>query len=333
MVSTLQIPNFVSDTASSNSLSSYALITVAYPKVASLGAFIPSLFVRKLAPGDLSFSASMAYDLRNACPSKVERLQREPKSVIHEDIKVVYDSYGSGLAAVVYIHGRTCSRALWIHQNPLYTRYRSILVDLPGHGESDKPEIDYDHELFSRSVKAVLDAEGVSRAVFVAHSMGGPVATMFLWLFPDTVAGIVYLDSFWRVPESYLTDEERTRLLQWRSDDINFRTKIEGLLTTATSAATRGAVISAMLATPTHVRSSAVSAGPHSYALPWEKMSQTPALHLAVQGAWYDGCWKHHLPNLEVREFLGLSHFLHMDDPDTINAAIEVFVVENKLLF
>jgi pimeloyl-ACP methyl ester carboxylesterase len=333
MVLTLQLPNFVSDTASSGSLSSFALTTVACLKVASLSAFMPSLFVQKMALGDLSFSASMAHDSRNACPLNVERLQSETKSVIHEDIKVVYDNYGSGLSAVVYIHGWTCSRALWIHQNPLYTRYRSILVDLPGHGESDKPEIDYDHELFARSVKAVLDAEGVSRAVFVAHSMGGPVATMFLWLFPDTVAGIVYLDSFWRVPESYLTNEERARLLQWRSDDINFRTKIEELLTTATSAAAREAVLSAMLATPTHVRSSAVSAGSHSYTLPWERTNRVPALHLAVQGAWHDGYWKHHLPNLEIREFAGLSHFLHMDDPETINSAIEAFVAGNKLLF
>jgi pimeloyl-ACP methyl ester carboxylesterase len=273
-----------------------------------------------------------AHVLGKAYPSKAERLWSKTKTLIHEGIQLVYDSYGTGSSAIVYIHGWTCSRTLWVHQSPLYTRYRSILVDLPGHGESDKPEVDYDHELFVRSIKAVLDAEGVSRAVFVAHSMGGPVATMFLWLFPDTLAGIIYLDSFWRVPESYLTDEERARLLQWRSDDMNFRAKIEELLTTATSAATREAVLSVMLATPTHVRSSAVSAGSNSYSVPWEKTSHIPALHLAVQGAWHDEYWKHHLPSLEIREFAGSSHFLHMDNPETINSAIEAFVVENKLL-
>ena len=250
-----------------------------------------------------------AHNMSKTSPSELERRQKETKSVSHQGIKLVYDSYGIGSSAVVYIHGWTCSRALWLHQSPLYTRYRSILVDLPGHGESDKPEIEYDHELFAGSVKAVLDFEGVPRAVFVAHSMGGPVATMFLWLFPDTVAGIIYLDSFWRIPESYLTNEERARLVQWRNDDINFQAKIEELFSTATSAANRKAVLLVMLATPPHVRSSAVSAGPHSYAVPWGKTSHIPALHLAVQGAWHDGYWKHHLPKLEVREFAGLSHF------------------------
>jgi pimeloyl-ACP methyl ester carboxylesterase len=56
----------------------------------------------------------------------------------------------------------------------------------------------------------------------MGHSMSGPVATMFLWLFPDPVASITYLDSFWRVPESYLTNEERAWLSQWCSDDTNF---------------------------------------------------------------------------------------------------------------
>jgi pimeloyl-ACP methyl ester carboxylesterase len=273
-----------------------------------------------------------AHNMSNTSPSELERLQRETKSVSHQSVKLVYDSYGTGSSAVVYIHGWTCSRALWLHQSPLYTRYRSILVDLPRHGESDKPEIDYDHNLFARSIKAVLDSEGISRAVFAAHSMGGPVATTFLWLFADTVAGIVYLDSFWRIPESYLTNEERARLVQWRNDDINFEAKIEELFSTVTSAATRTAVLSVMLATPTHVRSSAISAVSHSYIVPWEKKGHIPALHLAVQGAWHDGYWKHHLPKLEVRKFAGLSHFLHMDDPEVINSAIEAFVVDSKLV-
>lgn len=284
-----------------------------------------------------SWPASMAplqcpiHDLDVTSFSKAERLSKETRLSIHRDIQLVYDSYGTGSNAVIYIHGWTCSRALWVHQSPLYTHHRSILVDLPGHGESDKPVVDYDHELFARSVKAVLDLEGISRIVFVAHSMGGPVATSFLWLFPDHVAGIVYLDSFWRIPESYSTNEETAQLVQWRSDNTNFQAKIEELLTTATSAANREAILSVMLATPTHMRSSAVSAGSHSQAVSWERTSSIPALHLAAQGAWHDGYWKHHLPRLEVREFAGLSHFLHMDDPKTINAAVEAFVVETKI--
>ena len=120
--------------------------------------------------------------------------------------------------------------------------------------------------------------------------------------------------------------------MQWRNDDINSQAKIDELFSTATSAAARKAVLSVMLATLTHVRSSAVSAGSQSYAVPWERTSDILTLHFAIQGASRDGDWKHHLPKLEVREFAGLSHFLHMDDPKTINLAIEDFVVDNELL-
>jgi hypothetical protein len=86
-----------------------------------------------------------------------------------------------------------------------------------------------------------------------------------------------------------------------------------------------------MLVTPTHVRSSAVLAGSHSHAVPWERTSSIPALQSAVQGTWHGGYWKHRLPRLQVRKSVDLSHFLHMDDPKTINAAIEIFMTENKL--
>jgi pimeloyl-ACP methyl ester carboxylesterase len=94
-------------------------------------------------------------------------------------------------------------------QSSLYTRYRSMLVDLPGHGESEKPQIDNYHESFARSVKAVLDLDGISHALFVAHSMGGLVVRMISWLFPETVTGMVYLGSFWRISESYLSNMEK----------------------------------------------------------------------------------------------------------------------------
>ncbi len=49
-----------------------------------------------------------------------------------------------------------------------------ITVDLPGHGESDKPQIAYTMDLFARAVEAVMRDAGVDQAVLVGHSMGTP---------------------------------------------------------------------------------------------------------------------------------------------------------------
>lgn len=74
-------------------------------------------------------------------------------------MRIVYETHGTGETALVFVHGWTCNRALWLYQAPLYTKYRSILVDLPGHGDSDKPEVEYNLELMARSIYAVVQAE------------------------------------------------------------------------------------------------------------------------------------------------------------------------------
>jgi pimeloyl-ACP methyl ester carboxylesterase len=162
--------------------------------------------------------------------------------------------------------------------------------------------------------------------------MGGLVATMFLRLYPKMVVGIIYLDSFWLMPETYLTSEQRAQLAKDRTDDIKFRAMAESLVNSpATSVETKQAVLQAMMATPVHVRISATSTGSLPQVLPRETTFSLPALHLAVQGGYRDADWKHHLPNLEVREFPKVCHFLHMDDSQTINTAIEEFIERSKL--
>jgi hypothetical protein len=58
--------------------------------------------------------------------------------------RVHYRSYGSGREAIVFIHGWTCNLTFWNGQIPeLSKRTRVLAVDLPGHGESDKPQVSY----------------------------------------------------------------------------------------------------------------------------------------------------------------------------------------------
>src|SRR4051812_10526701 len=77
-----------------------------------------------------------------------------PSEVLVNKHRVVYESRGSGEPALVLVHGWTCERSLWAPQiNAFSAKYRVIAIDLPGHGESDKPEdVIYDSKLFARGV-------------------------------------------------------------------------------------------------------------------------------------------------------------------------------------
>src|SRR5260370_36256826 len=93
-----------------------------------------------------------------------------------DDIRVHYKSLGTGDTALVFVHGWTCNMNFWRYQVPAFDgKMRMILIDLPGHGESDKPKVNYTPEFFAKSVDAVLKEAGVEKAVLDGHSMGTPV--------------------------------------------------------------------------------------------------------------------------------------------------------------
>ncbi len=112
-----------------------------------------------------------------------------------DGVKVHYESYGAGKDAVVFIHGWTCDLTFWRGQAPVYNNRRSLLIDLPGHGQSDKPKVAYPVEFFARGIEAVLHDAGVERAVLVGHSLGGPIAYSFIRLFPAQAKALVLVDA------------------------------------------------------------------------------------------------------------------------------------------
>src|SRR5260221_10786292 len=114
-----------------------------------------------------------------ACALLAAAAAGEERFASLDGAKVHYLSYGAGKEAIVFIHGWTCDLTFWRGQAPVYQRHRSLLIDLPGHGQSDKPDVSYTQERFAGAVEAVIRHAGVDRAVLVGHSMGGPVGITF----------------------------------------------------------------------------------------------------------------------------------------------------------
>lgn len=51
---------------------------------------------------------------------------------------IAFEAQGSGLPALVFVHGWSCDRSYWQAQfGQLSTRAQCVVVDLAGHGESD----------------------------------------------------------------------------------------------------------------------------------------------------------------------------------------------------
>lgn len=72
--------------------------------------------------------------------------------------------------------------------------FRTIAVDLPGFGDSDKPfPAPYDSRFFARWTVALLDALGLDRVHLLGHSMGGRVALEVGMRHPERLRSLVLI--------------------------------------------------------------------------------------------------------------------------------------------
>jgi pimeloyl-ACP methyl ester carboxylesterase len=97
---------------------------------------------------------------------------------------------------LLLIHGLASNARMWDGVGAELARrgYRSIAVDLRGHGRSSKPDDGYDFATICADLCALLDHLGEPDAVFVGQSWGGNVVVHAGHAHPDRVVGVVAVD-------------------------------------------------------------------------------------------------------------------------------------------
>lgn len=93
--------------------------------------------------------------------------------------------------AVVFVHGtgghlESFTRNYHAHG----AQFRTLGLDLVGHGFSDKPDHDYEIAHYVRHLLDFLDATGVARAHLHGESLGGWIVAQFAIDHPDRVASL-----------------------------------------------------------------------------------------------------------------------------------------------
>ena len=97
---------------------------------------------------------------------------------------------------VVLIHGYTDNARDWVPLIPYLSRkFRLIVVDIRGHGRSDKPECCYTRIDFAYDIKLMLDALHIARADVVGHSLGSMITQVLAEEWPQRVRKVVLVSS------------------------------------------------------------------------------------------------------------------------------------------
>jgi pimeloyl-ACP methyl ester carboxylesterase len=250
-------------------------------------------------------------------------------------MKIHYVSEGKGKNAIVLVHGWGCRLTHWRDQIPeLSKRARVLALDLPGHGESDKPEIKYDMDLFAAAIDAVMKDAGVEHAVLVGHSMGTPVVRQFYRKYPQKTLALVIVDGGLR---PFGTKEQREQFMApLRGPAYKEVLKNMGNAMTATlSAADKERIGASFAVVPQRVLVSAMEAMGEDSLYATDKIN-VPVLAVLAKSPYWPADTEQFLrslaPDLEYQMWDGVSHFLFMDKPKEFNAAVIAFLDKKKLL-
>jgi len=103
------------------------------------------------------------------------------------------------LPKIVFLHGFLGSGSDWLSfAEQLQDRYCSVLVDLPGHGESTILENAEDASFFMRTVEALaseIRRLSAGRCVLVGYSMGGRIGLALALRYPELFSKGVIVSS------------------------------------------------------------------------------------------------------------------------------------------
>lgn len=112
-----------------------------------------------------------------------------------DDIQIYYETEGAG-PPLVLLHPFTLSLESWRQTGytaALAETSQLTLIDLRGHGKSDKPRRPPMHSLEKQTgdIIAVLDDLNIANARFVGYSLGARIALAMSKLQPERVASII----------------------------------------------------------------------------------------------------------------------------------------------
>ncbi len=112
-----------------------------------------------------------------------------------DDAEIFYEIRGDG-PPVVLLHPFPCHHEFWYPvAAALGSRYRLILPDLRGHGDSEIGEGPALMQKLASDIARVLDAAGIGKAAFVGCSIGGYILFEFWRRFRARVTSLALCDT------------------------------------------------------------------------------------------------------------------------------------------
>ncbi|MDE5419601.1 alpha/beta hydrolase [Labilibaculum sp. DW002] len=274
-----------------------------------------------------------------SCDKNERTLDSVPSNYISvDDLRVHFKEYGQGDKTLIFVHGWGCDLNTWKYQFDYFKdKYHLVFIDLPGHGKSDKPKINYTIDYFAQSVKYVMDDLGIKSPILIGHSMGFPVCQQVIRKLNDNTASICNVDGvYFKFPQDSIENVKYknelsafAKMFKGINYEKNARQFISGFITDKTPEYAKEYILSTMTSNPEYVGCSSMNDMiDEKY---WKEdviYNQALAIYaktfeLPVDNKSYLESLFHNLTYHEIRD---VNHFLMMEKPIEFNNLLERFI-------
>ncbi|MBI4978591.1 MAG: alpha/beta hydrolase [Spirochaetes bacterium] len=116
--------------------------------------------------------------------------------ITNGSLRIAYEDYGTNIrGSILFIHGLDDSRTIWRPIADAFSnRYRVVMYDLKGHGNSSDGNGDYSYPALVKELRTVTVKLGLTNAAVVGHSLGAAIITHYLRAYSNDFSRIVFLD-------------------------------------------------------------------------------------------------------------------------------------------
>ncbi|NGX52130.1 MAG: Lipase 1 [Candidatus Anoxychlamydiales bacterium] len=124
-----------------------------------------------------------------------KNLDLEVKNLSLGNNKFEYVEGQSG-EPMVFVHGFQSTKSYWVpYFKKFHNKYKVIAMDLPGHGNSSRPQNQkYSLQALSASLESFIEEKKIDNFHLIGTSMGGGIATIYAHNNPDKVKSLILIN-------------------------------------------------------------------------------------------------------------------------------------------
>jgi pimeloyl-ACP methyl ester carboxylesterase len=247
---------------------------------------------------------------------------QEHVAISTDGVPIHYDVQGTGVPALVFVHGWCCDRRCWDRQVDAFApSYTVVGLDLAGHGASGQERTQWTMAAFGLDVVTVVEQLGLAQVVLIGHSMGGPVIVEAARRLPTAVIGLVGADTWQNVGQRRTPAQVAESLVPLRANFVEaIRTVARNVFVPTSDPTVVEHVVAVMSAIPPHIGISVAEAFRGHDRQLQEGLQAVTAPKIAINSRYrptnLEAAQRY---GIEVLWMSGVGHFVMMEDPQTFN--------------